>query len=299
VQRHAGEVEANAYAQRKIRADLAQSRDDAKVADDHLLRADIQLDEARAELEEQSAAWASKQAALNVFRERFPAIAFPESLDALETDDVQKRGMWQDKDFAHLCSTLFATALTLHEAWIAEVGRTGGPGFSGNLFAISKLLSGSMPDDPSHVSLIWQSLFMIVPVVSTTFASFSRQFRYMGAGSIGWLFIDEAGQAVPQAAVGALWRAQRAPIVGDPLQIEPVFTVPTALINALALQSPSTESGDYSPARTSVQRLADDANPYGTSVPVDGNEPLWIGIPPSLLLEPAKSRGATMCLPVC
>lgn len=120
---------------------------------------------------------------------------------------------------------------------------------------------------------------MVVPVVSTTFASFSRQFRHMGTGSIGWLFIDEAGQAVPQAAVGALWRAQRALIVGDPLQIEPVFTVPTALINALALQSPSTEGGDYSPARTSVQRLADDANPYGTSVPVDGNEQLWIGSP--------------------
>jgi hypothetical protein len=179
--------------------------------------------------------------------------------------------MWQDSDFAHLRSSLFAAALTLHEAWVAEVGRTGGPGFSGNLFAISKLLSGSLPDDPSHVPLIWRSLFMIVPVVSTTFASFSRQFRHMGAGSIGWLFIDEAGQAVPQAAVGALWRAQSALIVGDPLQIEPVFTVPIGLVNALAMQSPGTEGGDYSPARTSVQRLADDANPYGTSVPVDGD----------------------------
>jgi hypothetical protein len=276
---YSGEVASNANAQRKIRADLAQSRDDAKAADDHLLRSNVHLDEAQLELEEQSAAWARKQAALNVFRERFPAISLPESLNALETDDVQKQGMWQDSDFAHLRSSLFAAALTLHEAWVAEVGRTGGPGFSGNLFAISKLLSGSMPDDPSHVPLIWQSLFMVVPVVSTTFASFSRQFRHMGAGSIGWLFIDEAGQAVPQAAVGALWRAQRALIVGDPLQIEPVFTVPIGLINALALQSPGTEGGDYSPARTSVQRLADDANPYGISVPVDGDEPLWIGSP--------------------
>jgi hypothetical protein len=277
--RHAAEVASNAHAQRQILTELAQLKEEARVAADHLLRADMQLDEARAELEEKSAAWAHKQATLNVFRERFPAIALPDSLNALETDDVQKQGMWQDRDFARLRSSLFAAALTLHEAWIAEVARKGGPGFGGNLFAINRLLSGSLPDDPSHVPLIWQSLFMIVPVVSTTFASFSRQFQHMGAGSIGWLFIDEAGQAVPQAAVGALWRAQRALIVGDPLQIEPVFTVPIGLINALASQSPSTEGGDYSPARTSVQRLADDANQYGTSVPVDGDEPLWIGSP--------------------
>lgn len=101
----------------------------------------------------------------------------------------------------------------------------------------------------------------------------------MGARSIGWLFIDEAGQAIPQAAVGALWRARRAMVVGDPLQIEPVFTVPTRLLNTLALHSPHTARGQYSPARTSVQRLADDANPYGTLVPVDADKALWVGSP--------------------
>ncbi len=277
--RHAVDVGENAQAQREIRGGLSNRRKLAKDRESQLRQSRAELDRARTVLDETRAVWTRKHAALSQFQERFASIPMPASLDALETDEVQMSGMWQDEGFAHLRSQLFAAGLMLHQAWLADVARKNGPGFGGNLFAINRLLIGKWPDNPAHVPLIWQSLFMIVPVVSTTFASFARQFRHMGPGSIGWLFIDEAGQAVPQAAVGALWRAKRAMVVGDPLQIEPVFTVPTRLIDALAQSSPHTASGECSPARTSVQRLADDANPYGTRVSVDGERPLWIGSP--------------------
>jgi hypothetical protein len=118
----------------------------------------------------------------------------------------------------------------------------------------------------------------MVPVISTTFASVASQFRDLGPNSLGWLFIDEAGQAVPQAAVGALWRARRAVVVGDPLQIEPVFTVPIKLIKALVSSSELPPDQVVAPHQVSVQNLADEANRLGTRIG-SGDDSRWIGSP--------------------
>ena len=88
--------------------------------------------------------------------------------------------------------------------------------------------------------------------------------------------IDEAGQGIPQAAVGALQRTQRAVVVGDPLQIEPVFTLDTALVKDL--QKYFEIEDHWSPSKASIQTLCDRSNTLGTEIEVD-NESQWIGCP--------------------
>lgn len=233
------------------------------------------------ELDTRKTQWQSKCQCLDDFAIRLGRPNLPGHLSELENSDFQIDGLWHDAALNHLRSTLFAAALTLHEAWLAEVAPSGsnGKGFSANLTAISLLLSNKTPEDERLTQVLWQSLFMVIPVVSSTFASFGNQFRGMGAGSLGWLYIDEAGQAVPQAAVGALWRAKRAMVVGDPLQIEPVFTLPQRLVKTLGQLSIHTANEAFAPNRVSVQSLADQNNLYGSVFKNDTDEELWIGSP--------------------
>ncbi|MDE1150038.1 MAG: AAA domain-containing protein [Azospirillaceae bacterium] len=275
---HRAQVRANAEAQLRqhdVLNKLKRQVSEAQAAHDQ-----AQANLATAERRRQAAAddWTRLDRAHRGLRDRFGAITPPANLDDLEGDAPQKAGLWHLPELADLRSELFRAALRLHEAWLAEVSVKGG-GFGHNLMACELLLQGGVARDAAALQAIWQSLFMVVPVVSCTFASYARQFRGLGAASLGWLFIDEAGQAVPQAAVGALHRAQRALVIGDPLQIEPVFTLPKRLITDLAALSPHTRGGSYSPDMVSVQVLADAANPLGTSVPTEGGDPIWIGSP--------------------
>lgn len=78
---------------------------------------------------------------------------------------------------------------------------------------------------------------------------------------LGWLLIDEAGQALPQAAVGALMRTKRVVVVGDPIQIEPVVVLPEELTESICHQF-GIDTDDYNAPTASVQTLADAATPY-------------------------------------
>ncbi|NEE19934.1 hypothetical protein G3M58_77435, partial [Streptomyces sp. SID7499] len=142
-------------------------------------------------------------------------------------EGVQELGSpWSDETWSTARSDLFLRALDLHRAFVAGAAKK----VRGNLQVLMELMAGTngpLPDE--EVERAWQTLFLLVPVVSTTFSSVGSMFARLGRESIGWLLVDEAGQATPQAAVGALWRARRAVLVGDPLQLEPVVTMPAAL----------------------------------------------------------------------
>jgi hypothetical protein len=165
--------------------------------------------------------------------------------------------------------------LRLHRAFIEHNAAV----FRRGLGIAVDVVNGSVPTDLAHETRLaaWQLLFMAVPVVSTTFASVARQFPGLAEGDLGWLFIDEAGQATPQAAVGAIWRSKHVMAVGDPLQLEPVFTLPHTIQQAL--REHYGLSDRWLPGWNSVQGLADAHTRFGTALPGPDGEPLWVGSP--------------------
>lgn len=124
--------------------------------------------------------------------------------------------------------------------------------------------------------VLLQSLFILTPVISTTFASVQSFLSdVQRSGVIGTLIVDEAGQAQPQEAAGALYRCRKAIIVGDPKQIEPVVTAETDMLKQLFT---SRLLKGYKDKKLSVQGFADSINPYGTFLG-QGEEREWVGCP--------------------
>ncbi|HEV7395775.1 MAG TPA: AAA domain-containing protein [Pyrinomonadaceae bacterium] len=169
---------------------------------------------------------------------------------------------WFCREAQQARDDVFVAAMHLHRAFIDAAARP----LRHNLGALMNAFTTQTLPTPEKQALLadlWASLFLVVPLVSTTFASVNRMLGKLPLESIGWLFIDEAGQAVPQAAVGALMRSKRAIIVGDPIQIEPVVVLPDSLTDAICCQF-GVDSERFSGPRASVQTLADSASNYAT-----------------------------------
>lgn len=181
---------------------------------------------------------------------------------------------WKIPGWRRARSKVFLEALRLHQTLFQLESQQAWT----NLNMAKALLEGSkfqnLPREAARS--IWGTLFMAVPVVSSTFSSFARCFSTLGAGDLGWLLVDEAGQASPQAAVGALWRSQRAVMVGDPLQLEPINQVPPGALERM--RSAFGVDLHWMPHQLSAQGLADQANPIGREIGPEGNK-VWVGMP--------------------
>jgi hypothetical protein len=128
------------------------------------------------------------------------------------------------------------------------------------------------------------TLFLLTPVLSTTFASVGRFLNHVREpGSLGTLIIDEAGQASPHMALGALWRCRRAIVVGDPKQVEPVVTGDVSVIKR-AVSKNNEMLNAYRRDTLSVQEFADRINRFGAMLPGGrgggtGGGETWVGCP--------------------
>lgn len=175
-----------------------------------------------------------------------------------------------------LRSNIFLRSLELHEWAICANARY----FQTNLSAFVDMLANKHRDhiDEGIAATLWNSFFFCIPVVSVTLASFQRQFSRLGAGAIGWLLLDEAGQSTLPSVCGAIWRSKRCILIGDTLQIPPVVTIPRGL-SKLLQEHYGIVDDCWSPVEHSAQFLADRVTATGANIIFKNDIRTWTGIP--------------------
>lgn len=207
---------------------------------------------------------------------KYNGLIIPDS-DFWKKENYEKRQQqtpWLTPELEGLRGELFILALKVHKYFTAINCTKMRNQFL--LLSNRKQLNLNISLHREALKEAWQSIHLLFPVISTTFASLSSMYNGVDEKIIGYLAIDEAGQASPQQAIGAIWRSKNVLCVGDPLQIEPVVTIDKMLLDDIATMfSVSEEKRDiYFGESSSVQQLADLASKYGHNK----NEK-WIGTP--------------------
>jgi len=185
---------------------------------------------------------------------------------AQDHEFVQTASVWFDKASQVIRDDVFESAIHLHRAFIDGAADPLRQNLSILVESFGTRSLGTAEKD-ALIADLWATFFLVVPVVSTTFASVQRMFSRLGPESLGWLLVDEAGQALPQAAVGAMMRTKRSVIVGDPLQIEPVVTLPNGLTEQICAYF-GVDPLKYNAPEASVQTVADAASLYCARFPI-------------------------------
>lgn len=189
-------------------------------------------------------------------------------------DERQVSNLWTTDELQYRRAMLFLRAMVLHKLLLIANNTT-------VYYAIKDFKDRRKLIDakPEVVYNAWNVMHLIFPIVSTTFASFKSMYQGIPKDFIDYLFIDEAGQAVPQSAVGALYRSKKVTAVGDPIQIEPVVTLESHLIDNIRKNYNVPER--LVSKEASIQSVADHANYYGfwKKDSTEEDQKNWIGIP--------------------
>lgn len=260
--------------QQRLSGTLAQSTQQAQAADSAFECARAESSKAQSRLQQLDHEISSRRqevseldAAEAQARSRLGDRVIDELFFEGEHEVIHLTAPWLPDDVHHMREDLFAAALAVHKAFIdASANR-----LQHNLGLLMSAMVAGAFQSPAHRELLpdlWSSLFMVVPTVSTTFASVRTMFGDLPPESFGWLLVDEAGQAVPQAAVGAIMRAKRSIVVGDPLQIPPVVSLPEKL-NTEICKFFDVDKTVWSAPAASTQTLADQASRFKSTFVTD------------------------------
>ena len=187
----------------------------------------------------------------------------------VDYETLQLSNPWFDIEYRRMQSRLFILALKVRKQFLYENVK--------NVKAAC-IIWNKQKDYLAQKQVIeeaWHWINLVIPVISSTFASFARMCANIGQETIGYLFVDEAGQALPQAGVGAIFRSRQVMVVGDPSQIKPVLTLDSSILHMLGEYYGVSQK--YLSEDASVQTLVDEISRFGFYR--DENKEKWIGIP--------------------
>jgi hypothetical protein len=236
----------------------AQTRAAAADAEHDAASAGRAAAEARAQADRAAALRDAAEAAAAPWRSRLAGHAIDQTFSTMPHRERHLTVPWLDRTAQRARDDVFVAAMRVHRAFLAAAARP----LHHNLGAMMRVFGrGADARTRPVLADLWASLFLVVPVLSTTFASVDRMLAELPAEALGWLLIDEAGQALPQAAVGALMRSRRAIVVGDPMQIEPVVVLPPSLTQAICAAF-DVDPDRFDAPVASVQTLADGATAF-------------------------------------
>ncbi|WP_421423288.1 DEAD/DEAH box helicase [Agrobacterium rosae] len=241
-----------------------------------LIRLKLEIERAEADLQALRSDAATHQGTIETARATLGARLIDDRFFAQNHEAINLTAPWLPDSLHRKREDLFAAALNVQKAFVDSSAQK----VLHNLNILMSAFTAGALRNPSHKALLgdlWSTLFMVVPAVSTTFASVNTMFGDLGSETIGWLLVDEAGQAVPQAAVGAIMRAKRSIVVGDPLQIPPVVSLPEKL-NLEICEFFAIDQDRWSAPTASVQTLTDRGSPFQSTF--NGEfEPRRVGFP--------------------
>lgn len=173
------------------------------------------------------------------------------------SEESQDACPWTFAEYDIAREELFYAALQVRKAFILE-----SPYIRRNLFVYEAYNNGkyTTTEKMEMFPHLFNALSVVVPVLSSTFASVGRFLKHAENKSLGMLVIDESGQATPQSALGAIYRTKSAVVVGDPLQVEPVVAIPQVLVDILA--DSTSVAKEYKVIENSAQTFADSMNEF-------------------------------------
>jgi len=131
-----------------------------------------------------------------------------ESFFALNHRERHLTSPWCNAQMQRLRDNVFIEAMNLHKAFIDASAKTASSQFRSIDASVFPEEACRTLKKIVYYQIFGRLCFWSSRVFQRLFASVEKMLGAFTSSSLGWLIIDEAGQALPQAAVGALMRTK-------------------------------------------------------------------------------------------